>query len=250
MNPEMVFKRGLKKIHLLGKGPTWVNCPHREKSYNWDATCKTGHLPEGEEIWAIGSAFTYHKSVDRIFLMHDPRQELIYEDRDYFKKVRDYDKPIYSQEKCDVLGPKNAAYPVDYVLSHFPVVYYTNAVCWMLALAILMEPEEIVYHGIDMQVAVEYHNERGATEFWTGIAMGKGIKVTIPDGSAICTTNSVWGPMYGFIPITSNGLLMDWTTDFRGFDRPKILEEYRLVPIADVCQGPIKDWDKVCTCTG
>jgi hypothetical protein len=234
----MQFKRNLKKIHLLGKGPTWINCPGREEKYE----------VKGEEIWGAGSVFNNNVSVDRIFLMHDPRQELIYEDRGYFKHVREYDKPVYSHEKYDVLGPKNAEYPVDYVLSHFPRVYYTNAVCWMLALAILMEPEEIIYHGIDMQVAVEYHNERGGTEYWTGQADGRGIKVTIPDGSAICTTNSLWGPLYGAIPIVSNGFMTDWITDFRGFDRPKILEQYRLVPIADAYQGPIKDWDKVCTC--
>jgi len=234
----MQFKRGLKKIHILGKGPSRVNCPGRDEEYN----------VEGEEIWSMGSVFAHHKSVDRIFLMHDPRQELIYEDRNYFVKVREYGKPIYSTRKYDVLGEKNAAYPIDEVLSHFPVVYYTNAACWMLALAILLEPEEILLHGIDMRVALEYANERGGVEYWVGVAHGKGIKVVIPDSSAVCSTNSVWGPLYGYIPIVSDGLLTDWTPDYRGFDRPKILEEYRLVPISDEYQGPLKDWDKVCTC--
>ncbi len=36
----MKFKRGLEKIHILGKGPTWVNCPGREEK----------HEVDGEEI--------------------------------------------------------------------------------------------------------------------------------------------------------------------------------------------------------
>lgn len=227
----MQFKRNLSKIHILGKGPTWVNCPGREEKYE----------VEGEEIWTLNSMFNHHVSVDRIFLMHDPRQELIYEDRNYFLNIREYGKPVYSTKKYEVLGELNAAYPIDYVLSHFPIVYYTNAICWMLALAILLEPDEIVLHGVDMRIAVEYANERGGTEFWVGVATGKGIKVTIPDGSAICSTNSVWGPTYGYIPIFSNGMLVDWEPDYRGFYRPEVLERYRLLPVTEPYRKPLEE---------
>lgn len=229
------FKKNLDCIHILGKGETWTRCPGANIRVDL----------KNQEIWTLNSMFKFHNSVDRVFLMHDPRQEVIFEDRDYFKLVRDLGRPIYTNQIYSVLGENNYLYPVDEVLARFPIIYFTNAACWMLALAILLEPKKIALHGIDMRTCLEYANERGGVEFWVGVATGAGIEVDIPDGSAICTCNSVWGSMYGFIPITSNGLLIDWKPDYRGFNRPEIFEQYQLVPILPEDVAPINEWEPI-----
>ena len=215
------IKKNLDIIHIVGKGASWGNAP----------SVWSREHPDTEEVWGLNNMFLNHKNLDRLFLMHDPRQELIFEDRDFFVKARELTIPIYTATKYSVLGDNNEVYPTEEVINAYPIVYYTNVVCWMLALAILLDPKKIIYHGIDMAIAVEYDNERGAVEFWTGVAIGRGITVDIPQTSKVCTTESKWGVMYGYIAmVAKNGLIRDWEPDYRGFNKPDILERYELVP--------------------
>lgn len=214
------FRKNLKTIHIVGKGGSWCKAP---------SVFFRDHGKD-EEVWGVNNIFMTHRNCDRIFLMHDPRQELVFEDRNFFERVRNYSVPIYTNRKYDVLGPKNEAYPVEFVTLSFPIQYYTNVVCWMLALAILLEPREIKLWGVEMAIAEEYANERGGVEFWIGIAIGRGIHVQLSPNTAVCTTESKWGPLYGYIPKRKkDGLILDFKPDYNGFNKPEVLEQYTLV---------------------
>jgi hypothetical protein len=214
------FRSGLEAIHFVAKGASWGQAPSvffREHG-------------EDVEVWGVNNMFYHHRNIDRSFLLHDPRQEIVFEDKDFLQRVRKIDHPIYTSRKHEALGPMNRVFPAKEILESYPIEYYTNVVCWMIALAILLEPQAIYLHGVDMALAVEYSNERGAVEYWVGVAVGKGMPVHIPSNSRLCTTDSSWGICYGYIPRKDKtGMILDLVPDYKGFNKPQILEDYVLI---------------------
>ena len=91
-------------------------------------------------------------------------------------------------------------YPFDRVI---PVVgeYFQSSIAYVLALAITdmvthpdvlslnitIEDCEIALYGIDASADAEWAYQRACIEYLIGIAIGKGIKVTIPDTSSLLT---------------------------------------------------------------
>lgn len=93
--------------------------------------------------------------------------------------------------------------PVDELRSEFGD-YFTGSFAYAIALAIREGATEIRLDGIDFLLAgVEFL--RGAEEMWAvpcieyflGIARGRGIKVTVPEGKGIFGPGR-WGPRYGY----------------------------------------------------
>lgn len=66
--------------------------------------------------------------------------------------------------------------------------YFTSSIAFMLALAIWEGFEVIDIYGVDLTVGEEYDYQKPCAEFWIGLAMGKGIEVGIPKGSALLHT--------------------------------------------------------------
>lgn len=63
--------------------------------------------------------------------------------------------------------------------------YLQGSATYMLAYAILQGAEEIGIWGVDMANDSEYSMQRPCLESWIGFAEGRGIKVTIPENSAL-----------------------------------------------------------------
>ena len=65
--------------------------------------------------------------------------------------------------------------------------YFTNAISWQIAYAIMEGFEEIGVYGVDMMQAggkgSEYGFQRPSCEYYLGVAAGRGIKVIVPDQS-------------------------------------------------------------------
>ncbi len=91
--------------------------------------------------------------------------------------------------------------------------YYTSTISYMLALAIMQGREEIHLYGIDLLQDEEYAYQRPGAEYLIGFARGMGIKVYIPEQSALCSANYVYGysePASGFANLTP---LIDYIDD-------------------------------------
>lgn len=73
--------------------------------------------------------------------------------------------------------------------------YLTNSVSYMIAIAIHAGYEEIGIYGVDMaQIAGgEYSMQRASCEYYVGIAVGRGIKVTIPASADLLKTRMIYG---------------------------------------------------------
>jgi len=108
---------------------------------------------------------------------------------EWLRGVRD--KPVYVQQPCDEV-PAGVAYPVDQITDRFGR-YFTNTVSWMIALAIYDGASEIALWGVDMAQDTEYSVQRPSCEYFLGMAVGTGIKVTIPVASDLLKSRVLYG---------------------------------------------------------
>jgi hypothetical protein len=75
--------------------------------------------------------------------------------------------------------PKSEAFPIHEVVKEFGIPYFSNTICYMIAYAILKGAKEIDIFGVNQAGSHEYAEEKGAVEYWIGVAVGRGVKVTI-----------------------------------------------------------------------
>lgn len=72
--------------------------------------------------------------------------------------------------------------------------YFTSSIAYMLALAIHYQAAEIGLWGVDMATDSEWNHQRPCAQYYIGYARGRGIKVYIPENSALCKANYIYGP--------------------------------------------------------
>ena len=68
---------------------------------------------------------------------------------------------------------------------HFIFEYFTSTINMMVALALYENFERIELFGFEMSSKEEYAYQKPATEFWLGIALGRGVEVYLPEGCAL-----------------------------------------------------------------
>lgn len=177
--------QGLDIIHILAKGPTWFNCPEGKD------------VGENEEIWGLNSVYMDRQCIDRLFIMHDVRKLALAEDYNMVDNINKLNIPVYTNVAVPVLD-NNILFPAGEVVDYFQMPYMMNVICWMLALAIIQKPKNISMYGADYFFGIDI-DEKACTEFWLGIALGMGIKLGLPDRSALLKPPELRQPMYGFI---------------------------------------------------
>jgi hypothetical protein len=75
--------------------------------------------------------------------------------------------------------PMSEEFPIEECVKEFGIPYFTNTICYMIAYALLKGAKEINLYGVNQAGSHEYAEERGGVEYWLGIAVGRGVKVTI-----------------------------------------------------------------------
>lgn len=88
---------------------------------------------------------------------------------------------------------KARAYPLARVRALRGRNYFCSSIAYMIAHAILLEPEEIGLWGVDLAEDGEYVTQRPNVEWWLGFAEGRGIKVTVAKESALLKAAYVYG---------------------------------------------------------
>lgn len=138
----------------------WVLSDNYQYCPRWDKWFELHSIEEGRQRWRSGYWETMLANQERLVIQH---------------------------EHPDL--PKATVYPIDTVLEQFGD-YFTNSVSYMLAYAILAGATEISLFGVDMAMSDpargnngEYEHQRPSCEYMIGVAIGRGIGVTIPDQS-------------------------------------------------------------------
>tara|TARA_R100001244_G_scaffold70615_1_gene57264 strand:+ start:401 stop:1039 length:639 start_codon:yes stop_codon:yes gene_type:complete len=176
------------KILVMGFGPTAAQAPLD------DPTWKKMGLP-WDDKW---------KKYDLLYEMHEKNvlelsspiiltemwtgttvQTKAHRPHDYWailkKLSEDKNKTLYMQEAYwgGVLQ-----YPFEKVIAATRD-YFISSITYMLSHAISMAPDELALFGIDLMPDEEWDYQRACVEYLLGLAEGRGIKVTIPEESAL-----------------------------------------------------------------
>jgi hypothetical protein len=165
------------------------------------------------ELWGMNSLFQFlpgpwHRWIE----MHDQAHwDAIHKEQ--WPKIEEFFKtcgiPLYMQDTFSEY-PTSVKFPLDEINEYFGFTdlkssltrgYWESTVAYYIALAIFEERfDEIHLYGIDMTHDTEWAYQRPNTEFFLGLAVGKGIKVHIPAESALLS--SLW--LYGYEDKPSN----------------------------------------------
>ena len=148
------------------------------------------------EKWGLPWS-AYWEGMDRHFEMHD---------LSLLNDVRCKRKPDYFDQlaQCNVLYMqedfRNAKrYPFEDVATTTGY-YWNSSIAYIMAMAIHEGADEIGIWGVDMKDSEEYSYQRPNMEYLIGLAMGRGIKVTIHESSPLCKFNTEGIKFYDFEP--------------------------------------------------
>lgn len=151
------------------------------------------------EVWGLNQLYRHIPRADRWFDMHANYLEGCVEGTDHDAWLRRCPIPVYMTD-AHTEYPNAIRYPLESMISTWGD-YFTSTIAYMVALAISEGFQDIHLYGIDLVVGTEYGFEKPCAEFWLGVATGKGIRVHLPAGSALCKATHRYGyqsePDYG-----------------------------------------------------
>ena len=154
---------GIRTVNIVGRGMGMELAPEKG-------------------CWGINSVI-FNRNVDLLFDMHQSGQmkEKQLERRKKIIEVTNETKtPVYSCEQID--GTTYIRYPIEEVINEFKTGYFSNGVCYMIALAILQGATEINFYGVNhsrMNFLDEYTLQKPGVDYWLGICLGRGVKYNI-----------------------------------------------------------------------
>ena len=137
------------------------------------------------ELWGMNQGhLNFKRRADRWFEMHMPEATADIRDPGYIDFLKACPIPIYMIQRYDEY-PNSIRFPIEDALRLAGRDYFMSSVSYMMALAIMEGFEEIHLYGINLAIGDEYFYEKPNAEWWIGIAQGMGIKVHVPQASAL-----------------------------------------------------------------
>ena len=97
--------------------------------------------------------------------------------------------------------PLSEAFPLEECAKEFGLPYFTNTIAYMIFYAMLKGAKEIDIYGVNQASSSEYFYEKSGVEYAIGVAVGRGIKVTINGDKSELLTNKArfgGGLLYGY----------------------------------------------------
>lgn len=171
-----------------------------------------GFAPWGNpnmDIWVFNEAAGQEwvkGDVSAVFQLHEPAIYLNPQNRtdprhwEWLQQPHPF--PIYMQE-ADPGVPASVKFPLDGIkllLRHFvwengkQIVYLTNSIAIALAYAVYTGKYKTIHlWGCEMASNTEWACQRDCVTFWTGYALGRGIKIV-----QHCANDIYNGPVYGY----------------------------------------------------
>ncbi len=178
-----------RKIAIVGSAKSAADAPYDDPSW---------------EIWSLAWRFFDLPRMDVCFEMHLPDQWGSYVNPEMYlnwmkepaRTTAEGLKPVrvVLQPEVAELFPKCEAFPLEdakALMGGRP--YFTSSFSYMLSQALLEGADEIGIWGVDLVVGTEYEQQRPAAEFLLGIAIARGVRVSIAKGSALLRSSFVYG---------------------------------------------------------
>ena len=134
--------------------------------------------------------------LDKLFTSHSPglypvlvgtirqwHRTNINMDWNLIDQLVDYGLEVITLHK--ISGLRSKIYPLKRIIKKFGTDYFTDTMCYMIAYAIDKGYRKIRLYGVDMMDRDEFKYEKYGIEYWIGFARGRGIEVTISEGSLL-----------------------------------------------------------------
>lgn len=169
----VVRRRRLRKIAIVGGGPTRKRAPYRDRSW---------------EIWAFSSTRDRYPRINRWFEIHaltDLRQQLASRKpgrrsyRNYMQFMRRLRCPVYMQRSHRFI-PSSVPFPRKKLVRMFGRCF-TSTAAFMIALAIAEGCDVIGLWGVDPK-GKKYNRQRPAIRYLLSLARRRGIRLVFPRG--------------------------------------------------------------------
>lgn len=137
------------------------------------------------ELWGMNQGhLNFPRRAERWFEMHLPEATADIRDPNYIEWLKQAQIPVYMIQAYDEY-PCSLRYPIEDAIRLAGRDYFMSSVSYMMALAIMEGFEEIHLYGINLAIGDEYFYEKPNAEWWIGLAQGMGIKVFVPQASAL-----------------------------------------------------------------
>lgn len=158
------------KICIMGTGSGWENLP----------------LQSTHTIYALNDfifAEKYKINPDALFIMDilDEKPKIVSgidSLGEVIDRINKMNIPLIAPYRYAEI-PKSEAFPLEEAAKQFGTLYFSNTIAYMVCYALLQGAKEIEFFGVNQAGAHEYTEEKGSVEYWIGIAVGMGVKVTI-----------------------------------------------------------------------
>jgi hypothetical protein len=175
-------------IYILGKGDGWREIEN---------------APKGSIIYGTNDAFLRTPEVTHSFHMHDLKAFLEKPDTHSSTKLCIEHAKLKPEMEFYTIKPfpeiKQAKlYPLDEIIDHFKVCYFTSTIEYMIAFALWKGVKNLKLYGCNMSVKQEYIEQKPGMEYWVGRAVGMGVNVELQHQytSLLKTKNSL---LYGYL---------------------------------------------------
>ena len=141
-----------------------------------------GLAPE-DNCWGINMVI-FERDVDVHFDMHteglmQPHQ--IERRKEVIKIANEKHIPVYCCH--EIKDTTYIRYPIEDVIKEFPTGYFSNSVCYMIALALINGVKELNFYGVNHSkmnmIHDEYTMQKPGVDYWLGVALGRGVKYNV-----------------------------------------------------------------------
>lgn len=164
------IKKDPSRVIVAGTGDGWEYIPRQ--------TDKTIYALN-DFIWAE----KYGVKPDVLFIMDvlDEKPQIVSGINnlgEVISRINSMKVPLIAPFKYEEI-PLSEPFPLDECVKEFGMPYFSNTISYMIAYALLKGAKEINLYGINQASSSEYFYERAGVEFWLGVALGLGVKITI-----------------------------------------------------------------------
>lgn len=152
---------------------------------------------DGVEVWGCNLTYKHQPNLSRLYCM-DPIPRFKRKVPDFVQDVNALGVPVVCGEP-DPEIPLSEPYPLESVSGLIGHPYFTSSIAYMLADAIYKGYERIVLHRLlVLPVSGEYMMQKPCLDFWCGLALGRGIQLSISEDSNLCRPYPWESGLYGY----------------------------------------------------
>ncbi len=146
------------------------------------------------DIWGVNRCYKHQEKLDRLYFLDN----LDVFEPEFAESVNALGIPVFCQKHYEEIE-QSRPYPLDEVLQAFGVSYFTSTIAYMMAHAIKEGYKKIVLHQIlSYPHAPDYMDQKPCLDFWSGIAIAKGVQIVVTGSGSICKPFPWQAQRYGY----------------------------------------------------